>query len=209
MSSTSAVVAATTAETANGLFVGARRLGRLALSASCFFCTTLTRTWPPCLVRALLCSPSLARKLLRITVIPTLKALTAFVDRHLRSCSTSRFVVADLSAHGPGSVCLERFVLRRRPLQPLSSSCLSRSRRRKSGITGTCVDKEAQAVCYSRGSCLCIVASADLVVVKIVVAFFKFYFTSGPRLQRDYPPNLSISFSGGKETNWDSFSRGD
>lgn len=32
---------------------------------------------------------------------------------------------------------------------------------------------------------------------------------SPPRLRRDYPLNLSISVSGGKETNRDSLSRGD
>ena len=31
----------------------------------------------------------------------------------------------------------------------------------------------------------------------------------GPRLRGDYPPNLSILLSGGKETNRDSLSKGD
>jgi hypothetical protein len=32
---------------------------------------------------------------------------------------------------------------------------------------------------------------------------------SPPLLIQDYPPNLSISVSGGKETNWDSLSNGE
>lgn len=34
-------------------------------------------------------------------------------------------------------------------------------------------------------------------------------FAMQPELRRDYPLNLSISFSGGKETNKDSFSNGE
>ena len=32
---------------------------------------------------------------------------------------------------------------------------------------------------------------------------------NGPQLRRDYPPNLSISLSGGKDTNRDSLSNGE
>jgi len=33
--------------------------------------------------------------------------------------------------------------------------------------------------------------------------------TSPPPFIQDYPPNLSISISGGKETNWDTLSNGE
>ena len=40
-------------------------------------------------------------------------------------------------------------------------------------------------------------------------SFFPCRTITPPRLERDYPPNLSISISGGKETNRDSLSKGD
>lgn len=34
-------------------------------------------------------------------------------------------------------------------------------------------------------------------------------YTTGPRIRQDYPLNLSILISGGKETNWDAPSNGE
>ena len=44
--------------------------------------------------------------------------------------------------------------------------------------------------------------------IKSLRSFFSFFF-SEPRIGRDHPLNLSISISGGRETNQDSHSNGD
>jgi hypothetical protein len=44
------------------------------------------------------------------------------------------------------------------------------------------------------------------IFLSIFISIFIFF---PPPIIRDYPPNLSISISGGKETNWDSLSNGE
>ena len=60
---------------------------------------------------------------------------------------------------------------------------------------------------------LCVLAmvnrEAYTLLHKVVVLLSIWYFPTPPRFRRDYPLNLSISVSGGKESNSDSLSSGE
>lgn len=61
-------------------------------------------------------------------------------------------------------------------------------------------------VMVTRALCLAVVHTCNHCLTTPV----PFFLDRGrPRVRRDYPPNLSISISGGKETNRDSLSKGD